>query len=53
MQRIEGDAADRIARELSARTFATLEHQHLAAGLGEIVGGDQAVVARADDDRVV
>ena len=32
---------------------AALEHQHLAAGLGEAVGEDPAGGARADDDGVV
>ena len=34
-------------------TVTPLEHDHLLAGAREVRGGDQAVVARADHDRVV
>ena len=37
----------------AAHQFAPLEHQHLAAGARQIGGGDQAVVAAADDDGIV
>ena len=36
-----------------ADDIAPLEHDHLLAGAREVRGGDQAVVAGADDDRVV
>ena len=37
----------------AAEQFAAFEDEHLAAGSREIGGGDQAVVAGADDDGVV
>ena len=38
--------------QLAAGYVAALEHQHLAAGLRKVGGGDEAVVAGADDDDV-
>ena len=37
----------------TAEHVTTLEHQRLAASLGEIGGAGQAVVATADDDGIV
>ena len=37
----------------AADEVAALEDEHLQAGLGEVGAVDQAVVAAADDDRVV
>jgi len=39
----DGNAADHLA---------TLEHERLPPCLGEVEGGDEAVVAAADDDDV-
>ena len=37
----------------AAEHVAALEHEHLPPGAGQICGRGQAVVAAADDDRVV
>ena len=37
----------------AAHEVARLEHQHRLACAGQVVGGDEAVVAGADDDGVV
>ena len=37
----------------AAEQLAALQHQHRAAGAGEVGGGDEAVMASADDDGVV
>jgi fumarylacetoacetase-like protein len=41
-----------LQRAGAAEPLAALEHQHAAAGLGEVGGGGQPVVAAADDDHV-
>jgi hypothetical protein len=45
----EGLLGDRGA----ADGVPALQHQHAAAGAGKVTGGDEAVVAAADDDHVV
>ena len=55
VQRIERDAVAEGLRSPAwpPATVAAFQHQHLLAGLGEIVRRDQAVEAGADDDDVV
>ena len=54
-----GGGGDAIARPdffgdgAAADQFAPFEHQHLAAAARQIRGGDQAIVAAADDDGIV
>ena len=42
----------KAGRKLSAGRGVTLEHQHLATGLGEIGGRHEPIVSGADDDDV-
>src|SRR5262249_16113200 len=42
-----------LGRAGAAEHVARLQHQHPLAAAGEVVGGDEAVVAGADHDRVV
>ena len=44
---------DFLGHGRAAEHVAALEHEHLLAGAGQVGGGDEAVVAAADDDRVV
>jgi hypothetical protein len=44
---------DFLGDRRTAHDLATLEHEHLAAGAREVGRGNQAIVARADHDRVV
>ena len=44
---------DFLRANRAADDRAAFEHEHLAAGLGEIAGADQPVVARADDDAII
>ena len=41
-----------LERAGAAEPLAALEHEDALAGLGEVGGGGEAVVAAADDDRV-
>ena len=50
-ERVAGD--DLVARRGAAQDVALLEDQRLPAGLRQVGGGRQAVVAPADDHRVV
>ena len=46
--------AERVLRDRRAADgVPPLQHQHPAAGPGQVAGGDQTVVPAADDDRVV
>ncbi len=42
-----------LAHGRAAEDVAALEHEHLAAGLGQVGGARQAVVPAADDDGIV
>ena len=44
---------DFLGHRRAADDFAPLEHDNLLAGAREVRSGNQAVMARADDDRVV
>ena len=50
----EGEArVELLAHRRAAQDVAPLEHEHLAPGPGQVGGAGEAVVAAADDDRVV
>ncbi len=50
--RHDGAGCERGARQLPTGGCALFEHQHFLARLGEVGSGDQAVVARTDDQDV-